>query len=379
MKKILLYILFIQIIGFYGCNSINDINKKDEAMLYTDRINSVENDDSIPAESTGIDMTDNHLYSNLASCGRIYDGGEIIYYANVYDEMKLYAYIISDKTTKCLTDEVWRVSFINDYDNYIYFSAIPRGEKNEYGNEYNIYRLSDYGKLELLLESAEVSIIYDGILFYYGLNDAFTTNVSSYNLCTGKSHVIFDDSYNIGALVMNIVGDSLYCYNDTEIYKYDINTEKITCLTDGFFVDKEKAYGINKLVSCGGYLYTYTYGQDSGIYRLDTNTNTIEKIVTYNGGNFWFDVLLVDEESIIFTGRQNDALRPDQNEDEFVYGTYRYDFSDKSITKIYQPLSGTLYMIKDYLIKSFTYEDDGFIDYVIIDRYGQDMSKELSF
>lgn len=316
--------------------------------------------------------SEEYFYVNRSSAARLCQDGNTIYYSNPYDNKMLYKYNIETNENILLTDEVRRVQYISNANGKIYFSALAV----ENPERYNIYSIGkDGNNLKLEIENAKASIIAGKYIYFHDALDDFEYGVYRKDTETGETEELISKEYMCNSMTINLAGDYLYAYTMSDIIKYNINTGEITNITAGKY-----EYGLNKLQYYKGYLYYYTFGNNATIKRFNIETETEEDILMYNGGDFWYDVLLVTDEYIFFTGRQSSALKEGEDESNFVRGTFRYSFSDKSVKKVYErSLSPTCYIADTALFAVLSAEDSGIKDeIIIIDFDGNDISDHYS-
>ena len=264
--------------------------------------------ETAPAESYESKLPyDDSYYVNRTCAGMLCEKDSGIYYANVFDNMKLYRYDSADNTTTLLTNEVCRVQFISEYDNKIYFTAHPADFVNSDNTDFNdeteivstksnIYSIDPDGKnLELLIENAKGSIVTKDYIYFHDSLDNYAFGIYRMNLSSRKIEKLIDRSYECSDMTMNIVGNTLYAYTLADIITCDLDTLEIKNITNCKYKN-----GINKLQYRDGYLYYYTYGYDAAIMRYNISSGEEETVLRFNDGDFWYDVMLVDGENIIY-------------------------------------------------------------------------------
>ena len=310
--------------------------------------------------SKGNDLTDNSLYANRSTVGRLF-GDDALYYANVFDGLRLYRYEPETNTKSLMTDAVHRVQFISEYEGNLYFSALSTANV---GSKSNIYRIDCNGdNLKLVLEGAQAPLINEGFLYYHDALDDYACGIYRMSLDTGEIQELIPKNYECSAMTINIVDNFLYAYGLVDIFALDLTTMEMENVTNGMY-----PYGIGKLQYSEGYLYYYTYGPNASIMRYDIKAKTHETVCVFNEGDFWYDVLLIDGTQIVFTGRQTQALREDQDESEMIRGTYIFDMDTKDIKQLSSTSLGpTCYIYNHKLIALHTVEDTGTNQVIVTD------------
>lgn len=316
------------------------------------------------------------LYANRSCAGRFYGEDGCLYYANVFDELKLYRYDIDANKVSLMTEDVHRVQFISEYDGKLYFSALSL-TNDSLGS--NIYRIDKNGdSLELVLENSKAPLIMDGYMFYHDSLDPYAYGVYRMNLKSGQIDELIDKTYECSAMTINIVDNILYAGGLTDIIACDLTTLEIENITRGMH-----KYGINKLQYSDGYLYYYTYAPEASIMRYEIESKRNETVCVLNDGDFWLDVLLVDGNNIIFTGSQTQALREEQNESMYIVGTYICSAKTGDIRQISRVALGpTCYIYDNKIIALHTLADAGKNQVIIMDYEGNllnDFSAMQSF
>ncbi|MBE6632009.1 MAG: DUF5050 domain-containing protein [Ruminococcaceae bacterium] len=330
---------------------------------HTDKINTAGSETESETEITDTNVL---LYTNRSSGGKIYGDGKSIFYANVFDDMKLYRYDIDSDSSELMTDAVNKVDFISEYEDKIYFSSLLASENNR--SICNVYRIDKDGQnLELLLENSDAPLVVDGYLYYHDYYDNYVNNVYRMDLESGESEKLLSEQMGEWSkLTINLADNVLYAYNLVDIYTLDLGTKELKNITEGMYAERG---GINKVQYSNGYLYYYTYGFGASIMRYDISSEKHETVCTANDGNFWHDVLLVDGNSVIFTGRQIQALEEGQDESEFVRGVYLCNSETGEIEQLSnQPLGSTCYLY-DGCIISLQSEEEGYENKIVVMDY----------
>lgn len=304
------------------------------------------------------------LYANRSTAGRLYGNHNSLIYANVFDNSKLYRYDIDTNTKSLMTEDVHRVQFISEFENKLYFSAFSAVDA---GGRSNIYKIDINGEnLKLILENAKAPLIHEGYMYYHDALDDFAYGIYRMDLDTGEIQELIPKSYECFAMTINIVDDFLYAYGLTDIFELNLNTMELDNITNGIY-----PHGIGKLQYSNGYLYYYTYGPNSAIMRYHIENKTHETVCIYNDGDFWYDVLLVNGNHIVFTGRQMQALRPDQDESEMIVGTYIYNMETTETKQVSRTSLGpTCYIYDTKIVALQTFADTGMDRIIIMDYNG---------
>lgn len=312
---------------------------------------------AIPGTTTASENSSSDAYGDLianrASAGRFYETDDSVWWANVFDGRRLYRW---DKTKSAIAEsanaggagtlvagELGTAQYISEYDGDIYFSATAAD------GSYNVYRVTD-GEPELFIADAFGALFYDGYVYYHNTADAALHAESIYrmSLADGKTEKLVDGKgHEWLGLTISVTDGCLYLADLVDLYACDLETLELTNLTGGrFAVDG----GINKPQYRDGavYFYTYQYNDNAAIYRYVAATGKIEQVLLLNGGDFWCDVLLVDDDRVIFNGRQ--ASQPDEGEQR-VRGLYEFDLVTGTITLITTDITGpTCYLAGDDII-----------------------------
>ena len=291
------------------------------------------------------------LIANRASTGAFYETEDSVYWANVFDSRRLYCYDKDEGTNTLVTDHA-DAQFISEYDGDIYYSA-----PDEDGM-YNVYRVTD-GEPELFIADAFGALFCDGYVYYHNTADVALHAESIYrmSLADGKGEKLVDGKgHEWLGLTISVADGCLYLADPIDLYACDLETLELTNLTGGrFAVDG----GINKPQYRDGavYFYTYQYNDNAAIYRYVVASGEIEQVLLLNGGDFWCDVLLVDDDRVIFNGRQ--ASQPDEGEQR-VRGLYEFDLMTGTITLITTDITGpTCYLAGDDIISIRCAADTG--------------------
>jgi len=377
MKGTFTIILVIWLfIGMTGCNSLTEPITDGTMMseVTTDLLEldiTSENETTELAEDQSPQNGDMRVPSwqeitNRTSAGRFCRAGSYLYYANIYDEMKLYRYDLSLDVVEIVTDNIFRVQFISQIDGVLYFSA--RDDDTEMDN---IYSYSQNGELVMLVPEATAPLVCDGYLYYHKNTNVFEASVSRMNLKDETVEELIPANYNCSTMTINIADNRLYAANLADVFCFDLVTGKLTNLTNQKFEN-----GVNKLQLHGEYLYFYTYGNDAAIMRMNINGGSPEEVLQFNGGNFWYDVMLVLDDCIVFSGRQNNAK---VDGEEFIRGMYVYNFDDGSVKRIGNSRGPTVYFDDGKLYCLMTTEDTGEQKIEVIDLDGNLLTGQFSF
>ena len=321
---------------------------------------------AIPGTTTASENSSSDAYGDLianrASAGRFYETDDSVWWANVFDDRRLYRW---DKTKSAIAEsanaggagtlvagELGTAQYISEYDGDIYFSATAADDS------YNVYRVTD-GEPELFIADAFGALFSDGYVYYHNTADVALHAESIYrmSLADGKGEKLVDGKgHEWLGLTISVADGCLYLADLVDLYACDLETLELTNLTGGrFAVDG----GINKPQYRDGavYFYTYQYNDNAAIYRYVAATGKIEQVLLLNGGDFWCDVLLVDDDRVIFNGRQ--ASQPDEGEQR-VRGLYEFDLVTGTITLITSDVTGpTCYLAGDDIISIRCAADTG--------------------
>ena len=297
------------------------------------------------------------LIANRASTGGYFETEDSVWWANVFDENKLCRYDKDSGEQTVVSDELTGVSYISEYDGDIYFTALSlKGENlDEADNVYSsgIYHVdasanADEIEPELFIADAFGALFYDGYVYYHNTADAAPHAESIYrmSLADGKSEKLVDGKgHEWSDMTISVADGCLYLADLVDLYVCDLETLELTNLTGGrFAVDG----GINKPQYRDGSLYFYTYGDDASIWRYVLATGEYERLLEFNDGDFRYDLMLVDDDRVIFNGRQ--ASQPDEGEQR-VRGLYEFDLVTGTITLITSDATGpTCYLAGDNII-----------------------------
>ncbi len=366
--------LFLTLSVFCGCSNSKDDNNQHEILSEINTEFTVSNYSSDNSQKDNMTNTvyidkllsdDIYYYTNRTSGGRLCHIGDSIFYSNVFDGHRLYKYDINANEHSRMIDTVDKIQFISVNNNKIWFSGTPV-DNNSYPNIYSYDLINKILIREI--ESAKAPIIFDNYIYYHDIIDDFSCGISRKNMDNEKIESLVENKYCCSDMTMNIADGYIYFHNYVDIYKYNISTSELINITEGKYKN-----GINKLQLIDKSLYFYTYDNPSAINKIDINGNENEKeILIFNGGNFWYDNLLIAGDYIFFTGRQYTSLNPGEPEENFVTGTFRYNVINREINKIYnRSLGPTLYIGSNYLIALLSAEDNNIDDIIIIDYYGK--------
>ena len=307
----------------------------------------------VPPRETG------DLAANRTSTGAYFENENSVWWADVFDESKLCRYNKDSGELTVVSDELVGVSCISEYDGDIYFTALSL--KGEYLDEADsvyssgIYHVdasanADDIEPELFIADASGALFYDGYVYYHNTADVALHAESIYrmSLADGKLEKLVDSKgHEWLDMTISVADGCLYLADLVDLYACDLETLELTNLTGGRFAPDG---GINKPQYRDGavYFYTYQYNDNAAIYRYVVETGEIEQVLLLNGGDFWCDVLLVDEDRIIFNGRQ--ASQPAEGEQR-ARGLYEFDLVTGTITLITSDSTGpTCYLAGDNIV-----------------------------
>ena len=204
--------------------------------------------------------------------------------------------------------------------------------------------------------------------------DEFSYDISRKSITTGIVETLRPPGYFCSDVTLLVVGDSLYFHNLMDIFHLDTVSLDLTNITNG--VHKN---GLNKLQYADGYLYYYSYGKNAAIHRISAgNTDDRETVLLFNDGDFWYDNLLVVDNSLIFTGRQSSSLSEGEPEENFIRGTFKYSFQSGIVERIHEQSWGpACYVTHDYIVSIQNAEDKGADTILIMDYDGNDLSSSF--
>ena len=313
---------------------------------------------------------------NRTSAGRFCEDistGNILY-RNVFDHDFLYQYDISSRTSTCLNADIYGVQFITIDPNggKIFFSGYD-SEKNR--KKINIYSITKDNPTPVLeIENAQGAVVTDDYLYYHGMMDEFSYDISRKSITTGIVETLLPPGYFCSDVTLLVVGDSLYFHNLMDIFHLDTVSLDLTNITNGIHKN-----GLNKLQYADGYLYYYSYGKNAAIHRISAgNTDDRETVLLFNDGDFWYDNLLVVDNSLIFTGRQSSSLSEGEPEENFIRGTFKYSFQSGVVERIHEQSWGpACYVTHDYIVSIQNAEDKGADTILIMDYNGNDLSSSF--
>jgi hypothetical protein len=267
---------------------------------------------------------DDPFFGNLTDASRVYRESGYIYYANPYEDFRLWRYDMQAGTGEPLGDITGGAMFISGYKGYIYFAGRTGGP----GSAYNIYRVKGMSEPELLLENASPLFAADGWLYYHETIDPYEYDICRYDLSTKKTEKLFDRSLLVDEQNICLVGGKLYGAGAGRIYSCDLGDGAVTEITDRPFEN-----AINKLQYSGGYLCFYLFGGGE-IRRYDIEKDEFETVLVMNGGDFSFGELIAADDFIYFSGCQRSA---ETEGEEFFGGCYIYDFETEEVRRIAEP------------------------------------------
>ena len=331
-----------------GADIINDAIKLYREMEKTEANNNEKNSS----------LAEDPFYGNRASAARLLKVGDVIYYSNVYDDLKLYRYDISTYENVCLVDDLFRVQYISLVDNTLYFSAISY----EYPEYYNVYSLTEDSKPLLLIDHASAPLLYEGYIYYFDYTDEFQQGVFRKEITSGITQELIGRSYNCSDMALNVVDNKVFAHNLGDILVYDLSTGTLENITKGKYTN-----GINKLQLYGQYLYFYTYGETSAIIRMNIATYEEQTVLEFNEGNFWYDVMIASNDYVFFTGRQNNAKKEGE---EFVSGSYVYSLETQEVSRIFDSSGPTCYLYNNIAYCLRSQVDTGSNDMIVFDLKG---------
>ncbi|MGI6742906.1 MAG: DUF5050 domain-containing protein [Eubacteriales bacterium] len=307
------------------------------------------------------------FFGNLTNASRVYRESGYIYYANPYEDLRLWRYDTQAGASEPLGDITNGAMFISGYKGYIYFAGRTGGP----GSAHNIYRVKGLSEPELLLENASPLFASDGWLYYHETIDPYEYDICRYNLSTKKTEKLFDRSLLADEQNICLVGDRLYGAGAGRIYRYDLGEGALTEITEQPFEN-----AINKLQYSGGYLYFYLFGGGE-IRRYDIEKDEFETVLAMNDGDFSFGELIAADDFIYFSGRQRGAAVEGE---EFFGGCFVYEFDTKEVRRIAE--SGAFgpecYVIDDkiFVLRASEYGHET-PEIVIYDLNGSDISAEF--
>lgn len=380
LHSIFLTILFLILplsVCITGCSSKRSENESTNdtsaETLVTESFDTTETDNAMDTSCT-MSCEEYNYYPNRTSASRFCEdiSTNSILYRNVFDNDLLYQYDISSKESVCLTN-IYGVQFIStDYNSErIFFSGYDSIDNSDKINIYSVSKINSTPKLEI--ENAKGAIITSEYIYYHGIMDEFTYDISRKNISSGKVETLISPEYLCSDMTMIVVGDSLYFHNLFDIYHMNTVSRELTNITNGVH-----ANGLNKLQYADGYIYYYTYGEKAAIKRIPISKMSMdneETILEFNNGDFWYDNLLVVDNSLIFTGRQASPLSDGESEENFLRGTFKYSIPNNTVEKIYEnSLGPTCYVTHDYIISIQNAEDTRTDTIIIIDFEGNDLS-----
>ena len=340
-------------------------------------------DKTVPVAMGNTALLDNkYLYVNSNEAGGgFYKDDDVIYYANVYDMRKLYAYDIAKDEAVLLVDDIIRVLYIRVYDDVIYFSGVPFSE--EYGEyyRYSIFKVNkDGSNLELVIDYAMNSIVVGKYIYYLDRKQDFIYSICRYNTQTKESEVLVDSEYM--PYQLNIVGNKIYFVSHKKtIMEYCINTKETKILAH----EEDK---LERMQYFDGALYYHTgywaRRTKSVVKKIDLATYEVETVFNFNElythpQDYEIKSIIpwslnVTEDKIFIAG----IIRMvDSSKSEF--GAFIYDRNENSIQRLsYNPeiylMAMSTYVTDDEIFYIRSSEQDGGISIVVLDHNGNDIS-----
>ncbi len=103
-----------------------DVQATEETILETEAAEETEPSAVISTDSENVETVPyDYSLTNRTSAALMCMYGDVLYYGNVYDEQKLYAYNTSTGEKALLSDSVCKVQFLSVVDDCLWFSANP--------------------------------------------------------------------------------------------------------------------------------------------------------------------------------------------------------------------------------------------------------------
>ncbi|MGI6742907.1 MAG: DUF5050 domain-containing protein [Eubacteriales bacterium] len=302
-------------------------------------------------------LPDDPFYGNLTNASKVFRDSEYLYFANPYDDFKLYRYDSKTDTPENIGGETGGVMYIFSYEGYIYFSARVGNAESAY----NVYRTKGEGAPETVLENAVAVFAADGQLIYRDFIDPFEYDIFRYDFSTKESVKLFDRELS--------VDESNLCYADGRLYfsggAYAEGENKIYVIDDlksgAYRAINEQPFNtaINCLQYRGGSLYFYRDYDESAIVRYDIAKGEFENVFVMKDGDFDFYGLIVNNDYIYFSGRQNSA---EAEGEEYVEGSFVYDLETKDLRELPEPLGPGCFVVNDFIynLRGPSYGQDEF-------------------
>lgn len=323
-----------------------------------------------------------YLYVNSSEYGGgFYKDDDVIYYANVYDMRKLYAYDIAADEAVLLVDDIMRVLYILVYDDVIYFTGVPFSE--EYGEyyRYSIFKVNkDGSNLEMIIDYAMNPIVIGEYIYYLDCRQDFVYSICRYNTQTKESEVLVDESEFMPAQ-LNIVGNKIYFvvnYNTLMEYRMDTKETKPVA---------HEEYQIERVQYFDGALYYhtgfYTGRSTSIVKKVDLATYEVETLFDFtelytcqqDSEMYGINILSmnVTEDKIFFAGK---IIMSDRSKNES--GAFIYDRNEHSLQRLDNTnnrlLAMSTYVTDDAIFYMKNYEMDNEKSIAILDHNGNDIS-----
>lgn len=273
-----------------------------------------------------------NYFSNRALYSYIAENNTHIFYANPYDNRKLYAFDKQSRENSIMIMYLENCGDIIATDDIVYLSGwnIDRSSKDVR----NIYRidLKNNNNVELIVESAISPLVLENKMYY--LNDDAPRNIYEYDFTTRESNALVT-GYDCDNMV--ILDDILYSVSLGKgcIIKHNLKTDE----TQEIYVEGEP----DRLFEFKGALYFYTTGEKGYIYKMSSLTNDVERIVEYNNGDFYFTGLIATDKFIYFSGTELINRRTTGN------ALYRYDFRNQKVEKINSDRFSNIFRLNDTL------------------------------
>ncbi len=347
-----------------------DVQTTEETILETEAAEETAPSDVISTDLENVETVPyDYSLTNRTSAALMCMYGDVLYYGNVYDEQKLYAYNTSTGEKALLSDSVCKVQFLSVVDDCLWFSANPVDNREKT----NVYSCNlDGTDMVVEVSIGKAPFVYGEYVYYHDASDSFESGLFRKHRESGEIEELLSAVYRCDTMTISFLEDTLYIHNLADILQYNLHTKKLVNLTEGKYKN-----GINKLQYAEGYLYYYTFGESTAIQRMNVNTGEEETVLTFNSGDFWYDNLLITKEYIIFTGRQVSPRKEGEPEESFVRGTFRYSFADGTVQKIFSKSLGPNCVVADDFIMAFyTQETKGANDIPIMDYDGNDISHQ---
>ncbi|SEA64775.1 Protein of unknown function [Pseudobutyrivibrio sp. ACV-2] len=198
---------------------------------------------------------------------------------------------------------------------------------DENGNEINHYNLKDYqsvfDKLGVNIESAIISGIYDGIMYFYNYNyDADVTMVDFYALdtATSKTEKFFSVSTDYGVSRVDYYNDKLYI--DIREYETNKHEEHVFAKAEDSLTFTEEESAISDILEQAGDNYVYAADKDSCYTRsYDKYGFLISVVADDNDSELWSYYKVTTDEAIAIDSLQKVNLSFDGYSDKWVYMT----------------------------------------------------------